>query len=72
MRDPRPYCIGLVHVQRAQKYFLDAELTSMVCDSDELSDEDEDTRDKSLKVGAFRDFSLGVLSCLSSVLLAVA
>lgn len=39
------------HVQRAQKYFVDAELTSMVCDSDELTDEEEDGRDKSLKVG---------------------
>lgn len=37
--------------QKAQKYFVDAELTSMVCDSDEVSDEDEDTREKSLKVG---------------------
>lgn len=34
-------------MQRAQKYFVDAELTSMVCDSDELSDEDDET----LKVG---------------------
>ena len=39
------------HEQKSQKYFEDAELTSMVCDADELSEEDEDT----VKVGGVTD-----------------
>lgn len=43
--------MGACVEQKAQKYFVDAELTSMVCEESDLTDEEEET----LKVCGWMD-----------------